>query len=268
MQRWMGITAWLDTAFVFAIPYLMMQNGITWPYAILAGICLGSYQPTITSYHEFHHRKHKLSIWEKIPFYFGHASYLLGIIDVVHRDFHHKYANTEKDISHPMTGMTYYQNVFNYYGRYFHKTFWTRPWQVGLSLLGFIGLCAFNYHMFGPSGMAFLIATTVTHHWSVSAGNYCQHYGLEKTNLSDKEKAKLAWDNKGEFARYTFFNFHRHSGHHANAGKPSEQIEDDKEMLRNPYPLPLMMVIAFFPKLFKKVSQPRLDEFLAKYESK
>lgn len=268
MQIWIVITAYLDMVFLFLIPYLMLINGVAWPSAILAGVCLGAYQPTITSYHELHHRVSGLKLFEKMPFYFGFSSYLLGIIDVVHRDFHHKHANTQSDISHPMTGMSYYQNVYNYYFRYFYKTFNTRRWQVGLSITGFVALAIFQYYAFGINGVLFQLTTTLTHHWSVTSGNYCQHYGLERLNVPQNQKARFAWDNKGEFARYNFFNFHRHSGHHANAGMPSQKIQDDPTMLRNPLPLPLMMVIAMYPPLFKKISQPRLDAFLAKYEGK
>jgi len=265
LQKWIGITAWLDLIYFFLIPYLMLINGLAWPVAILAGISLGSFQPTVTSYHELHHRKKTMKWFEKIPFYFGFASYLLGVIDVVHQHFHHKHANTEKDISHPMAHMNYYQNTFNYYVRYFYKTFFLKPKQVGFSLLGFVALGFIQVHFFGWPGLAFQVSTVLAHHWTVSCGNYCQHYGLEKLNLPDNEKAKHAWDNKGEFAKYSFFNFHRHSGHHANAGKPAEQIIDNSEMLRNPYPLPLMMFISLFPPLFKKVVAYRLQRHLLRF---
>lgn len=268
LQKWVSITAWLDTIYFFMIPAIMLYTGMSWGYALVAGVCLGAYQPTVTSYHELHHRKKSMRWFEKIPFYFGFSSYLLGIIDIVHREFHHKHANTKEDISHPMRDMNYYQNAFNYYFRYLHLTFNKNRLQVGGSILGFILLGIFQYCVFGPAGLAFQIATTLAHHWTVSCGNYCQHWGLEELNLPKAEKALHAWDNRGEFARYSFFNFHRHSGHHANAGTPAQDIVDNRDMIKNPYPLPLMMFMAHFPCLFRKVSAPRLEKYLVKHKTK
>lgn len=255
----------LDLVYFFLIPFLLVQSGLPLVYAIGAGITLGFIQPSLGAYHEYNHHANSLSFIERWVYKLVTCTMLLGPLDIHHKYFHHRYANSEDDLGCPRKNRSFYVYQWFYCAASIPKIFMKRPWKTTWSVLGFIGSVALQWYLFGIIGVAFQAANLIAFHWSTSSGNYVQHYGLETLPLDQKSRIGYAWDNKGKFSKYAAFNIHIHSDHHVKALKSCDQLVNIKGRPISPYPLPAMMFLAMIPSLYYKIVNPRLEEYIKRF---
>lgn len=252
----------LDLLYFFLVPFLIIKLGMPIIFAIGAGLTLGFFQPSLGAYHEYNHNSHSLSFIEEWVYKIVTCTMLLGPLDIHHKYFHHRYANTDDDLGIPKKNRSYYVYQWLYCAASTPKLFKAKPWKMTWSVLGFFGSVALQAFLFGPIGIAYQLANIIAFHWSTGAGNYVQHYGLDMLPLSRSERLGYAWDNKGKLSKYVAFNIHIHSDHHIKALKPCDKLENIKGRPINPYPLPAMMFLAMIPPLYFRIMNPRLEEYI------
>jgi alkane 1-monooxygenase len=94
--------------------------------------------------------------------------------------------------------------------------------------------------------------------------NYIEHYGLlrKKRENGTYERVKRihSWNSNHVLGRSVLFELTRHSDHHYKADRPYQLLESHEESPTMPTGYPGMMLLAFFPPLFFKVMNNRIDQ--------
>jgi alkane 1-monooxygenase len=94
--------------------------------------------------------------------------------------------------------------------------------------------------------------------------NYIEHYGLlrKKRENGTYERVKRihSWNSNHVLGRSVLFELTRHSDHHYKADRPYQLLESHEESPTMPTGYPGMMLLAFFPPLFFKVMNNRIEQ--------
>jgi len=123
---------------------------------------------------------------------------------------------------------------------------------------GWIGLGLFLYQAF--------IAV-----WQLELANYVEHYGLTRKHLGDGKYEHVlprhSWNSAQTASNWLLINLQRHSDHHY---KPDRRFpllqnhtEDDAPQL--PYGYPMMTFAAMIPPLWRRMMNPRVRAWRARY---
>lgn len=98
--------------------------------------------------------------------------------------------------------------------------------------------------------------------------SYLQHYGLRRTKQPNGQYEKLegrhSWHADFAFSNYLTFELHKHADHHRDARKPFYDLSAEPEGPPLPFGYPTMISLAFFPPLYRLVTQ----RAMAKFDSK
>jgi alkane 1-monooxygenase len=92
--------------------------------------------------------------------------------------------------------------------------------------------------------------------------DYVQHYGLSRRIMADGKPepvgSRHSWNAPHLMSSALMLNAPRHSDHHANPARPfpALRLEDNMPML--PRSLPVMACVALFPRLWRRVMDPRV----------
>ena len=90
------------------------------------------------------------------------------------------------------------------------------------------------------------------------AVNYLEHYGLERQQSTDIVEARHSWDSPHRFTNHLLFQLQRHADHHAHAGKRYQSLQLSDQAPTLPAGYATMILIAFFPPLWRAIMHPRL----------
>lgn len=94
--------------------------------------------------------------------------------------------------------------------------------------------------------------------------NYIEHYGLlrkKRENGSYERVRRIhSWNSNHVLGRSVLFELTRHSDHHYKPDRPYQLLESHEESPTMPTGYPGMMLLAFFPPLFFKVMNNRIDQ--------
>lgn len=99
--------------------------------------------------------------------------------------------------------------------------------------------------------------------------NYIEHYGLRRKEISPGKFERVlpihSW-NANHFVSNAFlFHLQRHSDHHANAGRRYQALRHFEESPQMPAGYEVMVLLALFPPLWKKIIDPLLEDWQGKY---
>mmetsp|Transcript_30682 Transcript_30682/g.98886 ORF Transcript_30682/g.98886 Transcript_30682/m.98886 type:complete len:471 (+) Transcript_30682:88-1500(+) len=124
------------------------------------------------------------------------------------------------------------------------------------SLLSVVGLALFA----GPwtSVVPFYLVQALTAVLLFESVNYLEHYGLERHTIHDVVDPSHSWDSPNRFTNHVLFNLQRHSDHHAHAGKRYQSLQLSNDAPTLPAGYATMVLLAFFPPLWRRVVHPRL----------
>ena len=96
--------------------------------------------------------------------------------------------------------------------------------------------------------------------------NYFSHYGLLRKKNADgsyeRVKVHHSWNSNHLIGRVLLFELSRHSDHHFRGAKPYQLLESKKESPVLPYGYPAMLIMGYFPFIFR----PVMEKHLAKYD--
>ena len=126
---------------------------------------------------------------------------------------------------------------------------------MGLGLRAAFGATALNYFLI-QAAWAIVLFESV---------NYLEHYGLERRRLPDGKHETVrpchSWDSPARLTNMVTIKLQRHADHHAHAGKRFQTLQAYEESPQLPSGYATMIVLAFFPPLWRYVMHPRLMRF-------
>ena len=92
--------------------------------------------------------------------------------------------------------------------------------------------------------------------------NYFSHYGLKRKLNEDgsyeRVKAHHSWNSDHLLGRILLFELTRHSDHHFIGSKPYQILESKRDSPVLPYGYPAMLIIGYFPFIFKPIMAKQL----------
>jgi alkane 1-monooxygenase len=94
--------------------------------------------------------------------------------------------------------------------------------------------------------------------------NYLEHYGLERRELMPGQfepvQPQHSWDTACRVTNHVMFKLERHADHHAHAGKRYQTLQVYDSSPQLPAGYATMILLSFFPPLWRAVMHPRLME--------
>ena len=122
--------------------------------------------------------------------------------------------------------------------------------------------------VFGGLGLLAFLSIIAHAQVQILMSDYVQHYGLRRITLPDGRLEPVGvqhlWNAPDVFSSVLKVNAPRHSDHHVAPHRafPALQL-NPQEMPYLPYPLPVMGVIALFPKIWFRLMNPLCDHWQA-----
>ncbi|MCO5316382.1 MAG: alkane 1-monooxygenase [Solirubrobacterales bacterium] len=132
-----------------------------------------------------------------------------------------------------------------------------------MTVLLFAGLTA----VFGWVVLPYLVGQAVVGFCLLEVVNYLEHYGLLRQRLEngryERCRAEHSWNNNNVASNVLLFHLQRHSDHHAHPTRRYQALQHKGEAPQLPTGYAGMIVLAWFPPLWRRVMDPRL---LAHYD--
>jgi alkane 1-monooxygenase len=116
---------------------------------------------------------------------------------------------------------------------------------------------------FGAAGVAAYVALAAHAQVQLLVSDYVQHYGLARARRPDGGIAPVAaghsWNAPHRASSALMLNAPRHSDHHAHPARPYPALTLPEGAPTLPHSLPVMGMLAFYPRRFFRVMDRRLD---------
>ncbi len=191
---------------------------------------------------------------------------------------HHARGATNEDPATARLGQSlysfYFQSVFGGYKsawelertrlRKRRLGFWSVQNQMlwyTVAPLAFMGLVTW---LFGVSGLIFFVLQAIVGFSYLEVINYVEHYGLQRRKTAkgtyERVKAYHSWNSDHVVSNYLLFGLPRHSDHHAHAARPYQILRSLPGSPQLPFGYTVMMPIAFFPALWRRIMDHRVAE--------
>ncbi len=119
----------------------------------------------------------------------------------------------------------------------------------------------------GPVAMGGFVVAAFLGALLLETVNYLEHYGLNRLQQGDGRYERVepihSWNSNHSIGRIMLFEVTRHSDHHANARRPYQVLRHFEEAPQLPTGYPGMMVLSFFPPLWRAVMHPLVEKHRA-----
>jgi alkane 1-monooxygenase len=129
-----------------------------------------------------------------------------------------------------------------------------------------IGLFAVLAIVFGPVVLPFLLLQAILGFSLLEVVNYLEHYGLRRNKREDGRFERClpehSWNSNNVASNVLLYHLQRHSDHHANPTRRYQALRHVKEAPQLPTGYAGMIVLAWFPPLWRRVMDPRLLDHL------
>jgi alkane 1-monooxygenase len=120
---------------------------------------------------------------------------------------------------------------------------------------------------FGPVVLPYLVGQAVIGFSLLEVVNYLEHYGLLRQRKEDGRyercRPEHSWNSNNVASNVLLYHLQRHSDHHANPTRRYQALRHVEEAPQLPTGYAGMIVLAWFPPIWRRVMDPRL---LAHYE--
>lgn len=127
-----------------------------------------------------------------------------------------------------------------------------------LTVLLFAGLSC----VFGLTVLPYLLLQAVAGFCLLESVNYLEHYGLLRQRRPDGRYERVAprhsWNSNHVVSNLFLFQLQRHSDHHANPLRRYQTLRHFDEAPQLPSGYATMIVVAWFPALWRRIMDPRL----------
>lgn len=270
---------------VFAIlTYVSISDHLTgWEqWALFAGLGVISGTVGINYSHELMHQKPKLERWMADILL---ASVLYSHFRSEHLLVHHRYVATPKD---PVTAR-YNEHFWKFFPRVLRQC-WRSAFNAEKAMLARKNLpwtdLSNPFFKYWALQAAFLILAALIGGWwgvflfgtqafvaifQLELVNYIEHYGLTRKHLGDGKYEHVlprhSWNTTFRASNWLLINLQRHSDHHYKPDRrfPLLQTYDADEAPQLPYGYPVMTMIAVSPTLWRRMMNPRVRAWRARY---
>jgi alkane 1-monooxygenase len=120
--------------------------------------------------------------------------------------------------------------------------------------------------VFGPVVLPYLLLQAVIGFSLLEVVNYLEHYGLLRQKREDGRYERClpehSWNSNNVASNVLLYHLQRHSDHHANPTRRYQALRHVEEAPQLPTGYAGMIVLAWFPPLWRRVMDPRLlDHF-------
>ena len=117
---------------------------------------------------------------------------------------------------------------------------------------------------FGPVVLPYLLLQAVLGFSLLEVVNYLEHYGLLRQKREDGRyercRPEHSWNSNNVASNVLLYHLQRHSDHHANPTRRYQALRHFDEAPQLPTGYAGMIVLAWFPPLWRRVMDPRLLE--------
>jgi alkane 1-monooxygenase len=131
-------------------------------------------------------------------------------------------------------------------------------WAMTAVLFGALALA------FGPVVLPYLVFQAVIGFSLLEVVNYLEHYGLLRQKREDGRYERClpehSWNSNNVASNVLLYHLQRHSDHHANPTRRYQALRHVNEAPQLPTGYAGMIVLAWFPPLWRRVMDPRLLE--------
>jgi len=115
---------------------------------------------------------------------------------------------------------------------------------------------------FGPVVLPYLLVQAVIGFSLLEVVNYLEHYGLRRQKREDGRyercRPEHSWNSNNVASNVLLYHLQRHSDHHANPTRRYQALRHVDEAPQLPTGYAGMIVLAWFPPLWRRVMDPRL----------
>ena len=198
---------------------------------------------------------------------------------------HHRYVGTPRD---PVTAR-YGESFYRFYPRVLRQCLtsafaaeqqmlarknlpWTHRsnpfWAYWAAQVLMLGLAI---AIGGWAGLGLFLTQAGIAIWQLELVNYVEHYGLTRKHLGDGKyehvKPQHSWNADHKASNWLLINLQRHSDHHFKPNRrfPVLQTYDEADAPQLPYSYPVMTVAAMIPPLWRRLMNPRIRAWRARY---
>jgi alkane 1-monooxygenase len=115
---------------------------------------------------------------------------------------------------------------------------------------------------FGPVVLPYLVGQAIIGFSLLEVVNYLEHYGLLRQRKEDGRyercRPEHSWNSNNVASNVLLYHLQRHSDHHANPTRRYQALRHVEEAPQLPTGYAGMIVLAWFPPLWRRVMDPRL----------
>lgn len=224
-----------------------------------------------------HELIHKQARWPRRLGKAVYISLLFGHHASAHTRVHHVWAASAMDPNSPAARQSFYRFWPRAWAGSFVKglraenalrarrgktlSFWSHPYlhYVGGGIVT-LSLAAL---MFGAGGVVALLLVTSYAQVQLLLSDYVQHYGLSRKRGADGRLEPVgpehSWNARHFYSSALMLNAPRHSDHHMHPLRTYPALDlDPATMPVLPYSLPVMAVLALWPRMWRRVMDPRV----------
>jgi alkane 1-monooxygenase len=144
------------------------------------------------------------------------------------------------------------------------KSHWSLSNDLISAWLMTIGLFAVLTIAFGPVVLPYLLIQAVLGFSLLEVVNYLEHYGLLRQKKEDGRYQRClpehSWNSNNVASNVLLYHLQRHSDHHANPTRRYQALRHVDEAPQLPTGYAGMIVLAWFPPIWRRVMDPRLVE--------
>lgn len=217
--------------------------------------------------HELIHSRDRLAFLTGQWIY---ASILFGHHSSAHRLVHHVHVATPNDPNTARKGESLYR---------FLPRAWIGSFRLGLAAERDRGR-ALVYVAYVLGGAAAVVLSAALAGWAgaiwhlllagwasiqLLTSDYVQHYGLCRMTVGGKPEPvgpRHSWDMQAGAARWLMLNAPLHASHHIHPGRSYQELSAEGAP-QLPYPLAVMGALAFLPRTWRRIMDPRLERVLS-----
>lgn len=230
----------------------------------------------INTAHELGHKRTKLERWlSKIAL----APVAYGHFFVEHNRGHHRHVSTPEDPASSRFGESFY--------RFLPRTMigsLVSAWKIEKQRLERQGKSVWHWQndnlqawamtvvlygvaiaLFGPALLLFLCLQAFYGASLLEVVNYVEHYGLKRQRLEngryERVRPEHSWNSNHLASNLFLYQLQRHSDHHANPSRRYQSLRHFEDVPQLPSGYATMIVLAYFPPLWRAVMDKRVMSF-------
>ncbi len=110
--------------------------------------------------------------------------------------------------------------------------------------------------------LPFMVLSAMWANFQLTSANYVEHYGLLRRKLDDGSyercQPRHSWNSNHMFSNWAVFHLQRHSDHHTYPGRRYQSLRHFEDLPTLPNGYFGMFTLAYFPRLWFRVMDPRL----------